>query len=87
MAKGDAMAPRALRGALSRAREQKILSQPELAESIKAFEFLDQRSCADMGTEKVAGITAAQDQLKHAISTMTARYARHRRGKLVKPTK
>jgi hypothetical protein len=52
MAKGDAMAPRALRGALSRAREQKILSQPELAESIKAFQFWDRRAKANTDTEK-----------------------------------
>ena len=30
---------------------------------------------------------AAQDQLGHTAPMMTAQYVRHRRGKLVKPTK
>lgn len=30
---------------------------------------------------------AAQEQLGHSTTTMTAQYIRHRRGKLVKPTK
>ncbi len=35
----------------------------------------------------MAGMEAAKDQLGHATTAMTVHYVRHRKGKLVKPTK
>jgi len=76
-----------LRSLFTRAREVAIMAHPELANGIKEFQFRDLRAKAGTDKEEIDGISAAQDQLGHATATMTAQYVRHRRGKLVKPTK
>lgn len=76
-----------LRGAFDRAREQAANDHPELSENIKSFQFRDLRAKAGTDKEEITGISAAQDQLGHTTPTMTVHYVRHRRGKLVKPTK
>lgn len=76
-----------LRGAFSRARLAAAAAHPDLATEIKAFQFRDLRAKAGTDTEEASGMQAAQDQLGHSTPMMTARYVRHRRGKLVKPTK
>jgi integrase len=76
-----------LRSLFTRAREVAINTHPELATGIKEFQFRDLRAKAGTDKEEIDGISAAQDQLGHATATMTAHYVRHRRGKLVKPTK
>lgn len=86
-AKGDAMTAVALRGAFDRARTKAAEDNPELAERVKAFQFRDLRAKAGTDKEEMHGIAAAQDQLGHTTQAMTAHYVRHRRGKLVKPTK
>lgn len=85
--KGDAMTAVALRGAFDRARVKALKEYPDLAESIKAFQFRDLRAKAGTDKEESSGMSAAQDQLGHTTQAMTAHYVRHRRGKLVKPTK
>lgn len=85
--KGDAMTAVALRGAFDRARAKAIQDHPALAANIKAFQFRDLRAKAGTDKEERDGMSAAQDQLGHTTQTMTAHYVRHRRGKLVKPTK
>jgi integrase len=86
-ASGDAMTAVTLRGAFDRAREKAAKENPALAESIKGFQFRDLRAKAGTEKEEKYGIAAAQDQLGHTTPNMTAHYVRHRRGKLVKPTK
>ena len=76
-----------LRGAFDRARLAAIEKHPVLTEQIKAFQFRDLRAKAGTDKEESSGMSAAQDQLGHSTPTMTAHYVRHRRGKLVKPTK
>lgn len=76
-----------LRGAFDRARLAAIKKKPTLTEQIKAFQFRDLRAKAGTDKEESSGMSAAQDQLGHSTPTMTAHYVRHRRGKLVKPTK
>lgn len=76
-----------LRGAFDRARVAAAEKNPELADDIKKFQFRDLRAKAGTDKEESEGMNAAQDQLGHTTSTMTAQYVRHRRGKLVKPTK
>lgn len=76
-----------MRGAFDRARAAAIEANPDLAEDIKAFQFRDLRAKAGTDTEEIRGLAAAKDQLGHTNETMTAHYVRHRRGKLVKPTK
>lgn len=76
-----------LRGALNRARFAAIANHPDLEDEIKNFQFRDLRAKAGTDTEEKSGMQAAQDQLGHTTSTMTAHYVRHRRGKLVNPTK
>ncbi|QRX80815.1 tyrosine-type recombinase/integrase [Glaciimonas sp. PAMC28666] len=76
-----------LRSLFTRAREIATDTHPELAKAIKEFQFRDLRAKAGTDKEEISGMSAAQDQLGHATATMTARYVRHRRGKLVKPTK
>lgn len=76
-----------LRGAFDRARVAATLAHPTLADQIKEFQFRDLRAKAGTDTEESSGMSAAQDQLGHSTPTMTAHYVRHRRGKLVKPTK
>lgn len=76
-----------LRGAFDRARDAAAKEYPKLAESIKAFQFRDLRAKAGTDTEELRGMAAAKDQLGHSSEGMTAHYVRHRKGKLVKPTK
>lgn len=76
-----------LRGAFDRAREAAKLEAPELAKEISKFQFRDLRAKAGTDKEEAEGMTAAQQQLGHSTQQMTQHYVRHRRGKLVKPTK
>lgn len=85
-----------LRGAFDRARTLAIEAStiaaecaglPDISASIKAFQFRDLRAKAGTDTEELHGMAAAKDQLGHSSEGMTAHYVRHRRGKLVKPTK
>lgn len=87
MPKGSPMSKFELRGAFSRARLAAAEAHPELAAEIKAFQFRDLRAKAGTDKEESSGMQAAQDQLGHTTPMMTAHYVRHRRGKLVKPTK
>lgn len=85
--KGQALTEYELRGAFDRARVKAAEAHPELADEIRGFQFRDLRAKAGTDTEEVSGMEAAQSQLGHTTSAMTAHYVRHRRGKLVKPTK
>lgn len=85
--RGQPMSKAMLRGAFDRARDAAALAHPGLAAAIREFQFRDLRAKAATDKEESAGMTAAQDQLGHSTSAMTAHYVRHRRGKLVKPTK
>lgn len=85
--KGRALTKFGLRGAFDRARIAAALACPALADEIKAFQFRDLRAKAGTDTEELRGMAAAKDQLGHSSEVMTAHYVRHRRGKLVKPTK
>lgn len=87
---GYEMSAFALRGAFDRARVKACLVEgidPELASAIRAFQFRDLRAKAGTDKEETQGMLAAQDQLGHTTQAMTAHYVRHRRGKLVTPTK
>lgn len=84
---GQRMTKYMLRTAFETARAQAAKENPSLATGILAFQFRDLRAKAGTDTDERRGISAAQEQLGHSTSTMTARYIRHRRGKLVKPTK
>lgn len=86
-ASGQPMSESERRGAFDRAREKAIEAHPNLSANIKAFQFRDLRAKAGTDKEESSGIAAAQDQLGHTTQAMTAHYVRHRRGKLVKPTK
>lgn len=59
----------------------------DTAARIRAVQFRDLRAKAGTDKEMRDGLLAAQDQLGHANPTMTARYVRHRVGKLTTPTK
>jgi integrase len=85
--KGERMTEYMLRGAFDRARVKAIEAHPELAEEIKNFQFRDLRAKAATDKDDIDGLAAAQDQLGHTTPAMTAHYVRHRRGKIVKPTK
>lgn len=87
MPDGTPMTPYMLRGAMDRARKAAALARPDLAERIKEFQFRDLRAKAATDVDEVGGITAAQEQLGHTTATMTRKYVRHRKGKLVKPTR
>jgi integrase len=76
-----------LRGAFDRARIAAAMAHPALAGEIQEYQFRDLRAKAGTDTEGELGIEAAQAQLGHSTPMMTAQYVRHRRGKLVKPTK
>lgn len=84
---GRSLTKAMLRGAFDRARLAAVIARPDLAAGIKAFQFRDLRAKAGTDTEESRGMAAAKDQLGHSTETMTAHYVRHRRGKLVKPTK
>lgn len=87
MPDGTPMSRYALRGALDRARLAAAAKHPGLAKQIKQFQFRDLRAKAATDKEESHGIAAAQDQLGHSTPTMTKHYVRHRKGKLVKPTR
>jgi integrase len=90
--RGEALTAFALRFRFENAREaaaKKAHAQKrnELAVAIEAFQFRDLRAKAGTGKEESAGMAAAKDQLGHADEQMTRRYVRHRKGKLVTPTR
>lgn len=90
--RGKALTAFALRGRFENAREaaaKKARAQKrnELAAAIEAFQFRDLRAKAGTDKEESAGMAAAKDQLGHADEQMTRRYVRHRKGKLVTPTR
>lgn len=87
MSDGTPMTSFELRGALDRARATAALAHPTLAAKIKQFQFRDLRAKAATDKEESQGIAAAQSQLGHSTQTMTQHYVRHRKGKLVTPTK
>ena len=76
-----------LRYAFETARAKAADDNPLLAEVIRDFQFRDLRAKAGTDTDEQRGMNPAQEQLGHSIAAMTARYVRHCRGKLVKPTK
>lgn len=76
-----------LRYAFDRARDAAAEAHPELAQAIRQYQFRDLRAKAGTDKEEMAGMEAAKDQLGHASTAMTVQYVRHRKGKLVKPTK
>jgi integrase len=84
---GKPMTKAALRGAFDRARDAAIKAHPEMEAKIRTFQFRDLRAKAGTDTEETRGMAAAKDQLGHSSEVMTSHYVRHRRGKLVKPTK
>lgn len=84
---GQQLTESMLRGAFDRARVAAIEAHPELAMEIRAFQFRDLRAKAATDTDERDGITAAQEQLGHSTAAMTKHYVRHRKGKLVRPTK
>jgi integrase len=75
------------RGAFDRARAKAREQHPDLADDIRQFQFRDLRAKAGTDKEEELGMEAAQSQLGHASPSMTRQYVRHRKGKLVKPTK
>ncbi|WP_338910757.1 tyrosine-type recombinase/integrase [Mycetohabitans rhizoxinica] len=90
--RGAALSAMALRFRFQNAREaaaKKARDQErhELVAAIKAFQFRDLRAKAGTDKEESAGMAAAKDQLGHANEQMTRRYVRHRKGKLVTPTR
>jgi integrase len=85
--KGERMTEFMLRGAFDRARVAAVEKYPHLAKAIRDFQFRDLRAKAGTDKEEKDGMDAAQAQLGHSTSAMTSHYVRHRRGKLVKPTK
>jgi integrase len=87
MMDGTPMSRFELRGALDRARAAAARAHPALAGKIKQFQFRDLRAKAATDKDEAHGISAAQEQLGHSTAAMTKHYVRHRKGKLVKPTK
>lgn len=84
---GQRMTTYMLRYAFEAAREKAAGENPEIEKDIKKFQFRDLRAKAATDVDDASGIAVAQAQLGHTTPAMTARYVRHRRGKLVKPTK
>lgn len=84
---GQQMTKYMLRYAFEAARAKAAADNPGIAKDIMNFQFRDLRAKAGTDKEEISGIEAAQAQLGHTTTAMTARYVRHRRGKLVKPTK
>lgn len=75
------------RGAFDKARMLAAEQNPNLATEIRQFQFRDLRAKAGTDKEEQYGMEAAQSQLGHASPSMTRHYVRHRKGKLVKPTR
>lgn len=84
---GQRMTKFMLRTAFENARDLAATANPLLEKAIRKFQFRDLRAKAGTDTDEKHGINAAQELLGHSTTTMTAQYIRHRRGKLVKPTK
>lgn len=57
------------------------------ADEVRRIQFRDLRAKAGTDKEATEGMSAAKDLLGHAGEGMTAHYVRHRRGKLVNPTR
>jgi integrase len=70
--------------AYKKAQEQGLTA---LAEAVKNFQFRALRAKAGTDKEETFGMAAAKDQLGHANESMTHKYVRHRRGKIVLPTR
>jgi integrase len=87
MPDGTPMTKYMMRGAMDRARDAAAKANPELEKRIHEFQFRDLRAKAATDKDEAEGITAAQEQLGHTTPMMTKHYIRHRKGKLVKPTK
>lgn len=87
MMDGTPMSRYELRGAMDRARGAAAVRHPSLSEKIREFQFRDLRAKAGTDKEEMYGMDAAQAQLRHSTPAMTKQYVRHRKGKLVKPTK
>ncbi|BBE08559.1 Phage integrase family protein [Mycoavidus cysteinexigens] len=90
--RGEALTALALRFRFEKAREKaakvaKEGGQHDLVSAIEAFQFRDLRAKAGTDKEEKEGMAAAKDQLGHADEKMTQRYVRHRKGKLVTPTR
>lgn len=87
MPDGTPMTKPMLRHALDRARAVASGDRPELKARIWEFQFRDLRAKAATDKDEAEGGAAAQELLGHTTPTMTRQYVRHRKGKLVKPTK
>jgi integrase len=87
MQDGTPMTKYMMRHAMDRARDGAAKVAPHLEKQIREFQFRDLRAKAATDKDEVAGIAAAQEQLGHTTTAMTRQYVRHRKGKLVKPTK
>ncbi len=77
---GQPLTSDALRSRFDKAREIAGIKKED-------FQFRDLRAKAGTDKEEHAGMAATKDQLGHADEKMTQRYVRHRKGKLVTPTK
>ncbi len=64
-----------------------ILAAIKLSVSKQDFQFRDLRAKAGTDKEERYGMEAAKDQLGHSDEKMMQRYVRHRKGKLVTPTR
>lgn len=84
---GYPMSSVTLRGAFDRARDAAVKKYPLMEKEIREFQFRDLRAKAGTDKEESSGMAAAKDQMGHTTEAMTAHYVRHRKGKLVKPTK
>lgn len=69
-----------LRYGMDKARRLAGVPKPE-------FQFRDLRAKAGTDKDEEHGLNAARDLLGHKNSSMTVQYVRHRKGKLVKPTR
>lgn len=87
MPDGTPMTKYMMRGAMDRARDAAAKKNPHLADRIREFQFRDLRAKAATDKDEAEGGAAAQELLGHTTPTMTRQYVRHRKGKLVKPTK
>lgn len=88
--KGRPLSASALRGGVDRARDAAAANAAgagELVRRIRGFQFRDLRAKAGTDKEEAGGMEAAKDQLGHSSTAMTKRYVRHRKGKLVSPTR
>ncbi len=84
---GEPMTYSMIRGAFDRARDAAVLANPDREKEIRAFQIRDLRAKAGTDKEESGGMEKAQAQLGHSTPVMTSHYVRHRRGKLVSPTK